>query len=65
MIEFEIQASLGNLDRVLSETVSPITYWEYTHFGGVDWMVSNAHQAVKTVRILDDQLATFVRLRMQ
>ncbi len=65
MNKFKVQASLGELDRVLSETVSPRAYWLHTQFGGSGWMVSDAHQAVKTVGIVDDQLAAFVRLKIK
>lgn len=65
MIEFKIQASLANLEKVLSETVSPRSYWLHTMFGGVGWKVYNAHQAVKTVAVDDDNLATFVRLKLK
>ena len=65
MIEFKIQASLAELEKVLTETVSPRSYWLHTQFGGSGWMVSDAHQAIKIVSVDNDQLATLVRLKIK
>ena len=65
MIELKVLTSLGELEKVLTDTVGARTYWLHTMFGGPGWMVSNAHQAVKTVTIIDDRLATFVRLKIK
>jgi len=65
VIEFKIQASLGELEKVLTETISPRSYWLHTQFGGKGWTVTNAHQALKTIAISDSQLATFVRLKLR
>lgn len=65
MTEFAVRCDINKLEQLLKETVGPRTYWIHNTIGGPGWAVYDIHQRVKTVSVVDEHLATFVRLKIQ
>jgi hypothetical protein len=64
MVKFETNAKFRDLSRLLSATVSPRAYWFHNSCGGEGWRIVNPHSPTKIVVIDDDQLATFIQLKV-